>query len=393
MAIIITLTPGRSIAQTAPDTAAVTTAANEFAFDLYGHLRSLPGNLFFSPFSVDSALAMVYAGARGDTATAMARTLHMSSMKPDDFHKALGGLTQKYQADKADKGYELHVANALWVKDGFPLRPAYLDLVEHQYLARLTNLNFNDPAAAAKTINDWVSLQTKDKIKDLIPPDAINNSTRLILTNAIYFKGTWQRSFAATSTANALWHGPDGDVSTPMMHATADFAYFENDTLKALEMPYAGNALLMLVLLPKDNDGLPDLEKSLSVQQLRHITASFDMGADVELSFPKFKVESTFNLTDPLAAMGMSSAFNRMADFSGISGPGNLFISYVVHKAYINLDEEGTEAAAATGIGMAAAIVARPRRLVSFNADHPFLYVIMDAQESTILFMGRLTKP
>ncbi|MGA2233800.1 MAG: serpin family protein [Tepidisphaeraceae bacterium] len=379
-------------AQTQADTSAVVQGSTAFALDLYSHLRDQPGNLFFSPYSVDTALAMVYAGARGQTATEIGQTLHLPPLAPDQVHAALGELVQRYQADKSDKKYELHVANALWAGTGTNLLPDYLRIVQGNYAARLSVLDFSDSQGSAKTINDWVAGKTNDKIQNLIPASALGAMTRLVLTNAIYFKGTWETPFDAKETAEEPWHGAGTDDASAakMMQRVTEFGFYQDDALSALQMPYAGGDLAMLVLLPKRNDGIGDLEKSLTFAQLSKIVSQVRL-RDVIVSFPKFKVESSFDLNPALAAMGMSTAFSTAADFSGIDGAHDLLISDVVHKAYVDVDEQGTEAAAATGIVMSA--MAMPGARPVFNADHPFLFFIRNVRDQTILFAGRIEKP
>jgi serpin B len=384
--------PMNARAQTQPDISAVVQGSTAFALDLYSHLRDQPGNLFFSPYSVDTALAMVYAGARGQTATEIGQTLHLPPLAPDQVHAALGELVQRYQADKSDKGYELHVANALWAGTGTNLLPDYLRIVQGNYAARLSVLDFSDSKGSANTINDWVAGKTNGKIQNLIPASALGALTRLVLTNAIYFKGDWETPFDAKDTAEQPWHGPGPNdaAAAKMMQRVTEFGFYQDDALSALQMPYAGGDLAMLVLLPKRNDGIGDLEKSLAFAQLSKIVSQVRL-RDVIVSFPKFKVESSFDLNPALAAMGMSTAFSTAADFSGMDGAHDLLISDVVHKAYVDVDEQGTEAAAATGIVMSA--MAMPGARPVFNADHPFLFFIRNVRDQTILFAGRIEKP
>jgi serpin B len=377
-----------AMAQSDVDTKAVVQAANQFGVDLYGRVSNQPGNLFLSPYSVDTALAMVLAGARGPTAAQMSATLHLPALKPADLQAAFGDLIRRYQASKAEQGYELHVANALWAAQNAALLPDYVQLLDKDYSARLTTVDFSNPTAAAATINDWVARQTKDRIKDLISPSGLDQNTRLILTNAIYFKGTWAAPFKADATADAPWHGADAGIAH-MMHQTSSYPYFEDDQLSALQLPYDGDRVAMLVLLPKETDGLGKLEKSLDTRRLQAVIDGLRQ-QDVVASLPKFRVESRFSLSRSLSEMGMPLAFSSSADFSGISAVGHLYVSEVVHKAFVEVDEQGTEAAAATGVTMRA-LIYRPHPI--FNADQPFLFLIRDVKDQTVLFIGRLEKP
>jgi serpin B len=366
-------------------------ANHAFALDLYSHLRSGDGNIIVSPYSVQTALAMTLAGAGGATAVDMTKTLELSVIGADQLHAALGGFVQRYQANAAQAGYELHVANALWVEQGYPLLPGYLEVVQHDYAASLSNLDFSMPVQAAGTINDWVARQTADKIRDLIPASALGSGTRLVLTNAVYFKGDWETPFQARLTSSRPWNGPKGSSTTPTMRRRGIFAYAEDDSVQALEMPYKGDALAMLILLPKKADGLSDVERSLDARRLDDLTGRLSQ-TEVAVSMPKFTMDSRFDLADPLKAMGMASAFSTSADFSGIDGRRDLRISDVIHRGFIDVDETGTTAAGATGMIMVGSAM-RAGEPVVFNADHPFLFFIVDARAGTILFMGRVEEP
>jgi serpin B len=385
--------PMNAPAQTDSDAAAVVQGSNAFALDLYARLaQEQQGNLFFSPYSVDMALAMLYAGARGQTASEMANTLRLPALGDDRLHAALGSLVARYQADKSDKGYELHVANALWAAQGSTLLADYLKTVEGDYAARLSVLDFGDATGSAKTINDWVAEKTKDKIQNLIPASALSRATRLVLTNAIYFKGQWDMPFDPKDTAQAPWHGggPNDSAVASMMHKQAYFGFYQGDSLSALQMPYGGGDLAMLVLLPKKQDGLGEMEKALTADLLGTITSQLRTRECV-VSLPKFKIESGFSLNADLPALGMQAAFSSGADFSGIDGARDLFVSDVIHKAFVDVDEQGTEAAAATGVVVTA--MAMPMRPLEFNADHPFVLFIRDVRNQTIIFAGKIEKP
>jgi serpin B len=380
---------GRAQANNDPVTT-VAAANNAFALDLYAKLRGRDGNIFVSPYSVSTALAMTMAGARGQTGAEMMATLHLPARK--DIHALLAQLIWRYQADRAAKGYELHVADAMWVAvNGIHLNPDFVDTVRGDYAAAARPILFiQHETDAAKTINDWVAQHTGDKIKNLIPASALSDQTKLVLTNAIYFKGSWEAPFVARATREAPWRSPAGDITVPMMHRTGQYGFCQEGPVKMLSLPYAGGDLEMLAILPEQMDGIDAVEKSLDARRLDDLSAKLAI-QDVEVSLPKFHMESQFDLSGPLKEMGMAAAFGPQADFSGIDFQHNLQITAVVHKAYIDVYEEGTEAAGATGVMVgAAAIRAEPP---TFNADHPFLLLIRDVKEKTILFMGRVSRP
>jgi serpin B len=404
------------LAQTAPtstpDQTAVVEGNNAFAVQLYSQLRNQNGNLFFSPESISTALAMTYAGARGDTASQMADTMQFR-LPPERLHPAMGALLNDLNA--AHDGYQLRVADALWVEKDYSLLDAFLKLNKTNYGAGLNQVDFRTaPDAARSTINQWVEQKTENKIKDLLPPGLIDPTTRLVLTNAIYFKGDWQTPFAkATTDDQDFLLSPEQKIKTPMMHREGRFNYFNGGTFQALEIPYKGAELSMIVLLTNNVGGLPALERSLTAYSVRQWMGQLRPASNVILTLPKFKMESRFSLGDTLEAMGMEEAFDRnTADFTGMAsrkemqrdggslggGPhsGNLYIGAVIHKAYVDVDEEGTEAAAATAVVMhatkGASRQASPPPII-FCADHPFAFLIRDNRSGGILFMGRVTNP
>ena len=365
---------------------------NGFAVDLYSQLNAKLGNLFFSPASIQTALAMTMAGARGETATQMAATLHVNASAQEQ----LGHFITRLNADGLKGGYELSMANALWGLKGFPFLPNYLQLVEKTYQGHLREMNFvSDPQGARKIINDWVATQTHDKIQNLLPPDSVNAATRLVLTNAIYFKGTWQHSFQKRLTQPDDFVISDGSkVGASMMHQQARFQYAENADLQALDLPYGNGDLSMRIYLPRRPGALPDLEKVMIKNPASFLKADMTY-QDVVVSLPKFKIESEFSLGETLKKMGMTLAFDaEKADFKGMTTADQISISEVVHKAYVNTDEEGTEAAAATGVIMTmTAMAPSPVKPKEFRADHPFLFTIVHRSTGAVLFMGRVEKP
>jgi serpin B len=378
---------------------------NMFALELYAKLRSQGGNLFVSPYSISTALAMTHAGARGRTASLMAQVLHFpatageteesSPPGPDrrQFASAYGQIIKDLNKRGEKGAYTLNVANALWGQKGFGFLKEFLDLVRTEYGGQLTEVDFvRAVEASRKTINTWVEKQTKDKIKDLIPAGVLDSMTRLVLTNAIYFKGNWARQFKKNQTQDGPFILADGrKVETPMMNQTAQFGYMETDILQCLELPYVDKELSMIILLPKEPDGLSKLEQTLTAENLSQWLARL-YSREVVVCVPKFKVTAQFSLASVLQSMGMTDAFSSDADFSGMDGKKDLFISAVIHKAYVDVGEEGTEAAAATGVVMKLTSVG-PSETPVFRADHPFLFLIRDNKSGGILFIGRVTDP
>jgi serpin B len=363
---------------------------NEFAFDLYGQLAPDDGNLFFSPTSISTALAMTYAGAEGVTAKEMATTLNFTQPS-DEIHSAFASLMATLSAPEKD--YELRVANRLWGQTGYGFLPKYLAITKKEYGAELAQLDFiNQPDKSRQEINTWVEEQTNDKITDLLPQGSITDLTRLVLTNAIYFKGKWEHEFDKKDTKDSPFTTSAGQkVDAPLMFQKEKFKYGETEHAQLLELPYKGNDLSMLVVLPKKVDGLPAVEKNLTAANLEK-WAALVRKQEVKTYLPRFKLTEEFQLNSMLAELGMPSAFDdRKADFSGMNGRKDLFISAAVHKAFVDVNEEGTEAAAATGIVVG--IRSAPLDPKVFRADHPFVFVIRDNRTSSILFIGRIVNP
>jgi serpin B len=366
-----------------------------FACDLYAQLRNTPGNLFFSPYSVSTALAMTYAGARGDTETQMAQVLHFGKNQPG-LHSAFGALQRQLNQAQQQKGIELSVANALWAQQGHPFLPAFLNLGQDEYQASLKLADFQTGAETARReINGWVAQRTKDKIQDILPPGSLDESTRLVLANAIYFKGAWDSPFPEAGTSPQPFRlAADRQVDVPLMHHFDTVTYMENGSFQAVELPYAGHELSLVALLPRKTDGCGTLEGQLSPALLSHCLKEMK-SQRVELFLPRFKMESDFKLGDTLSKMGMSEAFGPQADFSGMDGTRNLYISAVFHKAWLDVNEEGTEAAAATAVTMDFKGMPSkpPPPSPVFRADHPFIFCIRDTRSDSLLFLGRLAAP
>jgi serpin B len=373
-----------------------------FALDLYGRLKDTGDhegqNLFFSPFSIHTALGMACAGARSETAEQMKKVLRIAALD-DGFHAAAGDLIRDLNAAGKKGGFELVVANALWAGKERELLPGFVSLNERHYAAGLRLLDFSaDPAGARKTINAWVAEKTGQKIRDLIPPDAIKELTRLILTNAVYFKGSWSLRFNQGATRKGKFKlKGGGEIQVPFMHQTEEFGYARSGSLQPLEMLYAGERLSMVILLPEDADGLVGLDEKLQRTWLEEKLGEL-IPQEVEVSIPRFKIASSFKLKQALSTLGMPVAFTRgIADFSGINGvrpPAyeSLYFDDAVHKAFVLVDEEGTEAAAATAIHMLGT-GGRPPPPPVFRADHPFLFLIRNKVSGVVLFMGRVMRP
>jgi serine protease inhibitor len=376
-----------------PDPMALTESNNAFAVDLYSQLREQPGNLFFSPASISTTFAMAYAGSGGSTATEMAATLHFTD-PPEKLHPAMGALLATFNAPH--DSYQLRVADALWAQQGEHFLPAFLQITKTDYAAGLHTVDFEHASEPARlTINQWVEQQTADKITNFLQPGSINASTRLVLTNAIYFKGHWQSQFDKAKTAQEDFYlSAENSVKAPLMHLTGGFHHFDGGTFQALEIPYQSGDLSMIVLLPNAIDGLPALERSLTAGALREWLGKLKPVLKVDLALPRFQITRQFSLNNALSALGMKQAFDpKTADFSAMTGKRGLWISAALHKAFIDVNEEGTEAAAATGTVMRSmAMVHEPPPIV-FRADHPFLFLIRENRSGSILFLGRIIDP
>jgi serpin B len=370
---------------------------NNFGLALYQTLRTEPGNLFLSPYSVSVALAMTQAGANGATLQQMNQALHFT-LPAADVHPAFNALQlalnsrEKNDQDPKKRDFELRVANAIWGEKTYTFKPEYLDLLSENYGAGVRLLDFkNAPEPSRQTINQWVSDQTEQKIQNLLPEGTITNLSRLVLTNAIYFKANWQSQFDAANTKPGDFTLLDGSkVQTPMMYQSHEFGYAKGDGYEAVELPYQSGKLSMVILLPNEGQ-FGDIEKSLDGARMQAISNELQI-AQVNLSMPKFKIESAFGLADSLKVMGMQDAFDpNKADFSGMDGTRDLYISAVEHKAYVSVDEKGTEAAAATGVVVGT--TAAPAQVVDLKIDRPFLFSILDKESGTVLFVGRLVQP
>jgi serpin B len=379
--------------QSAAQVSNLVEANTGFALDLHQRVKGhdASGNVCYSPYSVSAALAMTYAGARGTTATQMAHALHFDAL-PDTPHQAFGELDNHLQQVEAQGDVRLSVANGIWAQQGRPFLPAFIQTLTDNYRGAYHTADFmQDPDGERVRINAWVEQATYDKIRNLIPAGSITPEIRLVLANAIYFKGPWARPFWHELTSNEAFRVSGGPVkSVPTMHQTDRFLYCADATKQVLALQYLGEAIAMIVILPTATDGLEAVETGLNADGLRDCLARL-APTNVAVALPKFRIESSFDLSETLAAMGMRDAFTEQADFSGMDGLRDLFIAFVAHKAFVQVDEKGTEAAAATAVGMTA--TALPPQPIEFRADHPFLFLIRDNGTGAILFAGRVADP
>ena len=366
-----------------------------FAFDLYQQLRQADGNLFFSPYSLSTALAMVYAGAKDATRQQMAQVLHFP-LDQERLHPAFAQLRAGLDDLRRDGDITMGVANSLWVQEEYPLLREYLTLVRLYYGVSITPLDYRDRQRACERVNEWVEQKTNGKIKDVLEPSVLNELTRLILVNAIYFKGSWQTSFNTRFTEDLPFHVTTSrSVNAPTMTGTLKARYNQTKSLQILELSYVGGATSMLVLLPDEIDGLSDLEASLSPANLTKWGSGM-RETKVAVFLPKFTMTSQHELDQTLQAMGMIDVFKLLqANLAGMTGKPDLHISAVIQKAYVEVNEKGTEATAATTV--TTKTLSRgfrsPKEPPTFRADHPFLFLISENHTGSILFMGRVTDP
>ncbi len=367
-------------------------SSNAFGLGLYAELRSEPGNVFLSPASIELALGMTAAGARGKTRAQMIDVLELERLGRRH-QAALGALNRTLGEGRA--GVELSLANALWGQRDEPFKKPFLAALRKRYGAGLRLLDFRTAAEAArKTINTWVADKTAQKIQDLLQPGDVDDATRLVLTNAIYFKGEWKVQFDPKRTMNQRFRLGEGEkVHVPMMRVTERFAYAERGGLQLLELPYRGGGLGMVIALPAEVDGLAAIEAELDTETLADWFSALDSRPrKVRVMLPRFEIQARYQLCDKLTALGMRLAFSSAADFRGMSKLAGLYISKVIHKTFVKVDEKGSEAAAATAVVMTRGIGAKPQAPL-FRADRPFLFLIRDRASGAVLFLGRLANP
>ncbi|WP_437319060.1 serpin family protein [Sorangium sp. So ce385] len=378
------------------DKTALVSGNSAFALDLYQELRQEPGNVFYSPYSISTALAMTWAGAKGETETAMAGTLRFD-LGQDKLHPAFNWIDQELEsrgqgAQGADgEGFRLNVVNALWGQIGYGFEAPFLDTLALNYGAGMRVVDFlGHKQEAVDLINGWVSDRTEGKIEKLVPVDAITPETVLVLTNAIYFNAAWRTPFEPTATADGPFEKADGtEVTVPLMHANLEMPYAEGDGYQAVAMPYDGDELSMVIVLPAKGT-LDAFEASLDAAKVDGIVGAMSEHL-VETTMPKFKFEYELSLKETLEAMGMEIAFTPgAADFTGINAKGQPYIQDVLHKAFVGVNEAGTEAAAATAVIVGDESAPVPASLALVN---PFLFLIRDNATGSILFVGRVADP
>jgi len=364
---------------------------NQFGLSSYQQLARGEGNLIFSPFSIANALSMALAGARGQTAAGISAVLHQGT--DSAYQESLRSLAASLDKAGNQGPNEFHSANALWVQDGLKLEPQFQKVMQESYGAPPTQLDFaHDAERARMAINSWTGSHTNGRIPELFGPGSLRGQTRLVLTSAVYFYGKWAHPFETKDTHPGPFRLDNGgSLQTPFLSQTSRFQYTENPTLQILEMSYAGTGFALDILLPKAGSGLGDLEKSLTDDNLSAWLHNLH-DATVEVEVPKFRAEASFSLREALTRMGMKNAFDGSADFSGMDGRRDLTLSDVVHKAFVDVSEKGTEAAAATGSVAVLARLVAPSKVI-FHADHPFVFLIRDTHSGLILFAGRLENP
>ena len=379
------------------DLSALVAGNNTFAINLYEALHSQDGNLVFSPYSISLAIAMTYAGARSETESQMAKAMQFN-LPQNQLHPAFNALDLALANEGKAQGnngqpMQLNIANAVWAEQTYSFQQAYLDLIAKNYGVGIQLADFIknfDPVRLQ--INSWVSNQTKNKINDLLAPGSVNSRTRMVLVNAIYFKADWAFPFNANNTSDSTFNLLDGSQSQVKMMNNSELTlpYIKGNGYQAVELPYNGNTAAMDIIMP-DQGNFQNFELTLNAQNLNDIFSSMQSTL-ITLGLPKFTFTTNFSLSDQLKSLGMADAFDsNKADFSGMTGNHDLFISDVIHKAFVAVDEKGTEAAAATAVAIAG--MAAPVQKVHLVIDHPFIFIIRDLKSGQILFVGRVLNP
>ncbi len=373
---------------TAESVASLAEAINVFSCHLFQKLIGERGeNHFFSPYSVFVALAMTYEGAQYETADELYQLLNV----PQHNDTMLCSFGRIYNLLNQKKEYTLQTANALWVKEDYPFLPEYLNFIENYYMGKATEVDFTNPQSSSQSINNWASEQTNGKITDLVSPDSIDPLTALILTNAIYFKGTWIHEFDPAATFNSDFEiTPERTITVPMMHTSLEINcnYTETDDAQIIELPYKGEKISIIIVLPKENN-ISLAETMITPSNISTWVRDFN-DILVDVSLPKFTFKTEYDLKKILIDMGLNTSFTQNADFSGMTGQKDLMIDKVIHKAFIEVNEEGTEAAAATTVHM---VLTSVPQTIQFDANHPFVYFLYDRETGTILFMGEVVDP
>jgi serpin B len=367
---------------------------NLLAPELYREFALSEGtdkNICFSPFSISSAFAMTYAGAAGSTAGEMKKFLHYEDGVHDSNAALIKGLTGTPEGSG-----RLLIANSIWPQRDYRLLPSFTDLLKRAYDVEVRPVDYKKNMEQSRLeINKWVMDHTMDKIKDILPPNSVNRESRLVLVNAVYFKAPWLNEFSPGATLDADFFAADGRQTVRMMRSVRRAPYFETEDFQVVKLPYASGLFSMMIILPRERDGLSAVEGQIDARTLDSICSKPE-SKRVDLNLPKFKIESSLDVADAVKKLGVKSAFDKnLADFSLMNGRHDLVINAALHKAFVEIDENGTEAAAATAIAIARATSVLPRddEPVVFRADHPFIFLIRDEASGTILFMGRMAKP
>ena len=365
--------------------------ANTFALEAYKQFAGEDSkNIFFSPISINMAIGITYAGAVGETEKQISSVFNFPE-NTSTFHQSMGEM-QRNIIGKASEGVEISIANQLWADKNYKFKCQYLRKTKKWYKAPVKRVDFySNPDESRISINNWVEEQTHEKIKDLLPKGSVIDQTKMVITNAIYFKGQWDKKFVKVNTQNEIFTTISGEkIETPTMNANTKLNVYEGDNIKLVELPYAGKQFSMLVLLPNEDTPLVSVEKDLNTKTLDHYI-SLMTESDVRIALPKFKFDATYKLKPTLSKMGMPLAFSNAADFTGMSRKKDLRIDEVFHKAFVEVSEEGTEAAAATAV-----VIVRKTSImktVEFRANRPFMFFIRENESGNILFLGRITNP
>ncbi len=388
---IIALMPIKATAQAPQQLSQWADSTDAFCADIFGELSTPGTNLLFSPYSISSVLSMTSLGAMGTTKEEMQSVLHCSG---ENYNSDFSTVIQSLNSVGKFGNVSLNTANAIWVEKGFRLRQRFIDNNRRYYNAGLYTLDFSkNPKKSRKAINDWIAEQTNDKIKDILADGSITPETVMVLGNAVYFYGHWLHEFDKSKTRDASFYPINAsEYTTPFMNIEERFRTRSDELMTALEIEYLGEDVSMIIILPREQDGLSKLEANISNLRQWLPVKKIDPARKTNVFIPRFKFETLSNLNGALIALGMESAFDERADFSEIEPEGMLYIDRVVHKAFIEVNEAGTEAAAATVVEMRMKS-AMPQPVPEFVADHPFLFVIRHNTTGALLFVGKIERP
>ncbi len=362
---------------------------NKFSFELYTEIKTNPVNIIYSPFSISTALAMTYTGAKNNTLEEMSNTLYFD--KDFNVHNNNFSTLQKNIISE-NKDVKINIANSLWAQQDYHFLDNFIEINKKYYNAGIQFTDFNGNIEQSRIkINNWVEKETNNKIKDLIKKKTLDNSTRLVLVNAIYFNGAWKSPFEKENNTEEIFYiFSKCETTATYMNKLITGKYYEDKLSRIVEIPYKNNIASMMIILPKKRYGIMDVEKAINEKKLNEYTEKFEY-KKIQLSLPKFKFTSEFELSEQLSKMGMPNAFGSGADFSGMTGNKDLFIDKVIHKAFIEVNEKGTEAAAATAVTMRK--TSATFETVKVKIDHPFIFIIKDNKTGSILFSGRVLNP